>query len=281
MYDYREYNPGKNLSGIIDCFWVMKKQGNMTIHEDIIIPNACGEIVIASGNGYKRINPINGELEHIKGTYILGQRSKFFLLKELQDGSTDIGIRFKPFGLSEIGIDVKNMSNQIVKFSDLFDVDICFLNQISNIKKDNNDNLYVLEQFLEKNLKEKKSDKYLIKKAVHIIHKAKGIITVKELQEELYTSKSTMSRTFKQDTGFSPKEFINVWRFNYIVTEKMNKKSNMLTSLALDFGFFDQAHFIKYFKKYTGESPRNYFRSKSYLSKIMSVEVSTRNMYYT
>ena len=279
MYDYREYKPSKKLSRIIDCLWVMKKQNNMMVHEDIIIPNACAEIVITSGDGYKRIDPILGEIKHAKGIYILGQRNKFFLLKELQDGTIDIGVRFKPFSLIEIGIDVKKMSNQIVKFSELFSLDDSFLKQLSQEGKDPLQKLSLIEQLITKHIVVSNSDDYLIKKAIRIIHQAKGVIKVIELQEELFISKSVLYRIFIRFTGFSPKEFIDVWRFNYIVSEQINKNSNNLLSIALDFGFFDQAHFIKYFKKYTGVTPKYYFTSESYLSKIMTVEIDARNSY--
>lgn len=279
MYDYREYKPSKKLSKIIDCLWVMKKQNNKTVHEDIIIPNACAEIVMTSGDGYKRIDPIGGEIQHAQGIYILGQRNKFFLLEELQDGTTDVGVRFKPFSLVEIGIDVKKMSNQMVKFSDLLSLDDSFLVKLSKNEKDPLHKLSLIEELIWKHRVVSASDDHLIKKAIRRIHQAKGVIKVKELQEELFISKSVLYRIFNRFTGFSPKEFISVWRFNYIVSEQINKNSSKLLKTALDFGFFDQAHFIKYFKKYTGVTPTYYFTSQSYLSKIMTVEVDARNSY--
>jgi len=42
---------------------------------------------------------------------------------------------------------------------------------------------------------------------------------------------------------------------------KVGKDEKSLTALAYDFGYFDQSHFIKDFKLFTGKTPSGFFKS--------------------
>lgn len=64
-------------------------------------------------------------------------------------------------------------------------------------------------------------------------------------------------RTFSKTFDITPQNFINQLKVEK-ATRSLNKKSN-ITMIALENGFYDQAHFTKQFKKFHGVTPRNYF----------------------
>jgi len=70
-------------------------------------------------------------------------------------------------------------------------------------------------------------------------------------------------RKFKDYSGFTPKKLQRIIRLKAAV---FNIKPDNLTHLALDFGYFDQAHFVNDFKKVSGGlSPKNYFKRQKEL----------------
>lgn len=70
-------------------------------------------------------------------------------------------------------------------------------------------------------------------------------------------------RKFKDYTGFTPKKLQRVIRLKASVFDIKPKK---LTELALEFGYFDQAHFVNDFKKISGGiSPKDYFKRQEEL----------------
>jgi YesN/AraC family two-component response regulator len=67
-----------------------------------------------------------------------------------------------------------------------------------------------------------------------------------------------ISHLFKETVGLSLRQYITQFR---IKKAKECVKNQKLLEIAIDNGFYDQSHFIKYFKKYEGITPKNYYNS--------------------
>ena len=115
----------------------------------------------------------------------------------------------------------------------------------------------IVEQFLISQLKDIQTDK-LIVEAVRLIYQSKGTIRIKELNEKLFISQSPLEKRFRKVVGTTPKKFASIVRFSTVLDSLDHAKS--LTEICYENGFFDQAHFIKDFKQFTGETPDNFKR---------------------
>ncbi len=73
-------------------------------------------------------------------------------------------------------------------------------------------------------------------------------------------SQKHLIHLLKKQTGFSPKYLQRLQRFHKVVDAlQQNKGKVNWTSLVYEYGYFDQAHFIKEFIHFTGFSPVEYF----------------------
>lgn len=115
----------------------------------------------------------------------------------------------------------------------------------------------IVERFLLTQLKGIQADK-LIVEAVKLIYQSKGTIRIKELNERLAISPSPFEKRFRKIVGTSPKKFASLVRFNFVVDHLKQAKS--LTEICYENNFFDQAHFIKDFRQFTGDTPENFKR---------------------
>jgi len=115
----------------------------------------------------------------------------------------------------------------------------------------------IVEQFLLSQLKDIQVDK-LIVEAVKLIYQSKGTIRVKELNEKLFISQSPFEKRFRKVVGTTAKKFASIVRFNSVLDNLNETKS--LTEICYENNFFDQAHFIKDFKQFTGDTPENFKR---------------------
>ncbi|CCH53207.1 transcriptional regulator, AraC family [Fibrisoma limi BUZ 3] len=115
----------------------------------------------------------------------------------------------------------------------------------------------IVEQFLVSQLKDIETDK-LIVEAVKLIYQSKGTIRINELNKKLFISKSPFEKRFRKVVGTTAKKFASIVRFNSVLDNLNNTKS--LTELCYENNFFDQAHFIKDFKQFTGDTPENFKR---------------------
>ncbi|HSY61459.1 MAG TPA: helix-turn-helix domain-containing protein [Cytophaga sp.] len=120
--------------------------------------------------------------------------------------------------------------------------------------------IFVIEKFLLARIRPIEPDKMVLA-ALALIHKSKGTIRIKELADQLNSSQSPLEKRFRQVVGTSPKKFASIVRLKHAI--KMKASSSSLTELSYELGFYDQAHFIKEFKSFTGETPENYFSSDS------------------
>ncbi|MFD1140915.1 helix-turn-helix domain-containing protein [Larkinella insperata] len=115
----------------------------------------------------------------------------------------------------------------------------------------------LIEQFLLGQLKDVQRDK-LVLEAVKLIQESKGAIRIRQLNQELMISQSPFEKRFRKVVGTTPKKFASIVRFNTVLSQINGPKS--LMDLCFENNFFDQAHFSKDFKLYTGESPETFKR---------------------
>lgn len=115
----------------------------------------------------------------------------------------------------------------------------------------------VIELFLLAQLKDIETDKIVVE-AVKLIYQSKGTIRIKELNERLLISQSPFEKRFRKVVGTTPKKFASIIRFNSVLDNLSNAES--LTEISYENNFFDQSHFIKDFKQFTGDTPENFKR---------------------
>jgi AraC-like DNA-binding protein len=100
----------------------------------------------------------------------------------------------------------------------------------------------------------------LVLAALALIHKRKGNIRIKDLARQLFISQSPLEKRFRQAVGASPKKFATIVRLKNVIAQY--DAANSLTALGYEAGFYDQAHFIKEFKAFTGDTPEKFFSGK-------------------
>ena len=85
-------------------------------------------------------------------------------------------------------------------------------------------------------------------------------IMLDDLAKIAHVSKYYLIRKFNVCYGLSLHQYITNLRINY--AKKLLKNKNYFADIAIESGFYDQSHFIKSFKEYTGVTPMKY---KTYL----------------
>lgn len=149
--------------------------------------------------------------------------------------------------------------NLSLSLDDIFDKkSVVEVEEKLTIATTNKHRIKIVEQFLVSQLKDIQTDK-LIVEAVKLIYQTNGTIRIKELNEKLLISQSPFEKRFRKVVGTTAKKFASIVRFNAVLDNMNNTKS--LTEICYENNFFDQAHFIKDFKQFTGDTPENFKRS--------------------
>jgi len=82
-----------------------------------------------------------------------------------------------------------------------------------------------------------------------------GLIPVSRLTDDTGLSQRHLSRKFQQYVGLSPKEYLRVCRFIGSLQYLKRYPALSLTEVAYESGYYDQAHFNRDYKAYTGHTP--------------------------
>jgi AraC-like DNA-binding protein len=116
--------------------------------------------------------------------------------------------------------------------------------------------IVVIEQFLISQFRFSTEDK-LVAEAINIIKTSSGNLRIADLASRLCISQSPFEKRFRKIVGATPKKFSKIIRIQSLINNKASNTS--LTSLGYTAGYFDQSHFIKDFKSFTGETPEEFF----------------------
>lgn len=97
---------------------------------------------------------------------------------------------------------------------------------------------------------------------LQIIEEHRGVMNVKQLAEQLNTNYKSLDRWFYNKVGLMPKRFMQITRFKNIIDQLKGQNEVDWMELTTDYGFHDQAHFIKEFQQFAHLSPGEFFASK-------------------
>lgn len=83
------------------------------------------------------------------------------------------------------------------------------------------------------------------------------------LSSQIGYSQKHFIELFKRQVGVPPKQYLKIMRFQKAVQEIGNNPSIQWSRLAMESGFYDQAHFINDFKFFSGFTPDVYLKRKT------------------
>lgn len=126
---------------------------------------------------------------------------------------------------------------------------------------DNRQRIDSIEAFLLQQLTGIKPDP-LIGHAVQFIKQHNGILRIKDLAASLHISQDPLEKRFRAAIGSTPKQYASIIRLRSLIQKFPSYSS--LTDASYEAGYFDQSHFIKDFRLFTGQTPKDFFRSARY-----------------
>ncbi len=173
---------------------------------------------------------------------------------------TVIGYRFvTAAGQHLFGIDCELTINKGVNLRDLFPVPL--FNKIRSETKNSNsikDRISIINEFLRAKYEAKcppAEDE--ISDMIGKMISSKGNIKLEDFYPCLDISPRQFQRKFHMRTGLSPKEFCRIVRFHN-VTRKLMKNDFRHFDVLVESGYYDQSHYYREFKEFTGMLPCKY-----------------------
>lgn len=116
----------------------------------------------------------------------------------------------------------------------------------------------LVQDFLMARVEDTRLDR-LVAAAVALIERSQGMVRMESVARQVGLSQSALERRFRQRVGASPRTFASLVRLRNVV--RLGEAGTDLTTIAHAAGYYDQSHFIKDFKRFTGKAPGSFFGS--------------------
>ena len=117
-----------------------------------------------------------------------------------------------------------------------------------------------LQDLLEQRLKNI-PDQYPLDKCLDLIFEKRGNISVTDIIERLSVSERNLRRQFKRQVGIGIKKYLKTIQFNSVFEIISSGNAEDIYKTALEYGFYDHAHFINRFNKILNTSPQQFINN--------------------
>ena len=240
--NFSQVHPDKSLASYIDAYWTAKGDSTNTATEKIL-PDGCIDIIFNLGSDCITDNgAFNMRSEKV---CLVGTMTRF---KEtvMHNETKLVGVRFKPAGFSAFHkfSSLHEITDKTIELEKTFSFDL---------RKISLDHVTYFNQFFPDKLKK---PNYFLLQVIETIQLHKGQIKVEVLASKHFTTVRQLERGFRQHIGISPKELINLVRYQNAMTAIQKRKpGRSILSIAIDHGYYDHAHLTNEFKRYNGVVP--------------------------
>jgi AraC-like DNA-binding protein len=246
-FQFSRHLPAQDLSFFIEHYWIVSWDlRGQAPYVSETLPHPSVHLV----------------LEKDKSSLVGVMTGKFSRLIKNKGGV--FGLKFKPGAFYPfVKTPVSKFTNKILSLQDVFDIDSTALEEAILPLEDKGKMIELAENFIRERLPERDETVALINQIVEFIMANREIARVDQVVSRLNLSKRTLQRLFNQYVGVSPKWVIKRYRLHEAAEQLAGGEVTDWPKLALDLGYFDQAHFIKEFKAIVGKSPAEYARDAS------------------
>ncbi|MBW0177883.1 helix-turn-helix transcriptional regulator [Sediminibacterium sp.] len=267
--DYQTYLPQEDLAAFIKCYWTLSAPASSTEERQRIVPDGCMEMIFHAGDLYRQYLP--------DATYIMQPRCFVFgqitqPLEIAATGQTKIfAVRFHPEGfLPFINMLIREMDNKAISLERLFGDKAAAFGEAVCTAKEVEEQISLVENFLLQQLQNQETSDRIAASSVQTLLALKGQLSVDELAGQLQVHRRQLERKFATVIGLSPKQLAKIIRLQATLKMMGEGQYDNLTELAYENGYFDQAHFIKDFKEFTGVTPGEFYADQLKMSHLFS-----------
>lgn len=260
---YAEHTATTALRAYVACYWesgVVDSSKTRNIHTANtnqliarVLPDGCTDMLITYSPIFRSpsfaycgnyTHPFALTLQPNSDTLIAGEYT--------------FGVRFFPGGASQFhGLPLDEFTDKRLSLSELWPESFHTLEEKMATTTSFMERVRIMDTYLS-HLSEKRSHPFedtMLKNVCYRLFKESGQMSIKELANREVISERHLHRKFTQSVGITPKRFSEIVRFHHTLRAIKASVVTDWASFANEYGFFDQAHLIRQFHKFYGDTP--------------------------
>ena len=260
MVTYYTIPPPKHLAAFVRSFWVfeMKRVDNEPyVYRSMA--DGCAEMIFHYKAVFEELGVDGNSIQSYALVHGQSQQHRRFITK---DDFGIFGVYLYPYAIPAIfNLPANVLSDEMPDLQTLLGAPGKELGEQMMLAVNNKMRVQILSEFIENRLIKNDAVHIPLHNSVMQIIQKKGVVNVQQLAKDYCLSERQFQRRFKELSGFSPKMYSRITRFQHVMGN-YGKLQCSLTALAYDCGYYDQSHFIQDFKQFSGYTPAQYFNGR-------------------
>ncbi|HLZ55383.1 MAG TPA: DUF6597 domain-containing transcriptional factor [Ktedonosporobacter sp.] len=252
--------PEQQLSAYVACIWVFESRLGIPIADSrIIVPDGRARIIVPYRNAVcAAVNNrlLNAKEQHI---FLVGIQSGPVTIGSTATETGTIGVELTPKGLYHFfHLSMHEITNRLVSFEEVFGLWGARLQQKVGDAPDLKAKIELLQAALTRLLQQNEKEYALLDYTLDLLAQTHGMIRIQGLEAQIGYTRRYLDRLFQEHVGVSPKSLARIMRFQQVYQLWMQQASSTFLREHWPAYYYDQSHFIKEFKHFTGFAPQKY-----------------------
>jgi hypothetical protein len=258
--DYQTFTPHPDFESLVKCYWTLNVPGDPVAEKQRILPDGCIEVIFTLGEDIKRYTSASNFIIQPRAM-VLGQISEPFFIEPTGVVDT-FAVRFYPSGFAPFTqTPIKDFANKETPITAVFgsaianELEFAIVNAVGTEER-----IQIVETFLSAQMKDDAVIDGILKSTIDTILSTKGRVAINEILKDDMARRRQLERKFSKRVGISPKQLGRIIRLQESLKMLLNQHGDNLTEIAYENQYFDQSHFIKDFKEFTGVNPKEFYK---------------------
>jgi len=240
------------LAAAIECVWSVADPVARAVRPpDRVLPDGCPELIVHRGDRYGRV--VDGRLVRQPAAFLAGTLTRPWIVQAPPRVAT-IGVRFRPGGFTAIfGASLAGTADREVPLAELPGPVAALAAAIRRARGPASARR-AAETWLLEHVTAHGSGRVPVPacaEAVRAIRRRRGRVGVEALAAATGVPRRRLERLFRRETALTPKQYIRIVRLTAVLGRLAAPDRDRLLDVALDAGYFDQAHMARDFKALT------------------------------
>ncbi|MGD6777268.1 AraC family transcriptional regulator [Sutcliffiella horikoshii] len=252
---YQSSKPNPVLAPWVDSYWQVQLDAGPTPKSETILPNGKIEMIFALHGDY---TVVNRQTNKIHQAWLSGIQHEPLHIS-YKGKSNLIGIRFHTYGLFPfLRIPVNETVNAVEPLTDVIGKLYEQLYESISQATSSVEVFSIINLFLLRNLDHDKVKQLKLMEEITRQLNLRPEQPISQLADRMGVSQRHLGRVCHDYMGVTPKLLARIFRFEKSFSHLYSQKEEEDFKALIDLGFYDQSHFIKEFKRFSGMTPAEY-----------------------
>ena len=254
---YVEQRPRPALRPHLECLWLVSDPHQRAGRApERVVPDGCPELIVHLGDPFSR--QVGGRWRRQRRAFLAGTLTRPWLLRAGRRVAT-LGVRFRPGEVTLLlPVSMAGATGRETPLAAIVGRPRArALVQALAAARSEAARFAAAEDWLASQLVlASRRPAATARPAVRLLLEARGAARIADVARSLGWSRRRIERVFSRELGIRPKLFARIVRLNAVLAGLDAAERASAVDMALDAGYFDQAHLLRDFRVLAGRTPR-------------------------